>query len=109
MPDPDHALRMAANEAARRLSHRFDDLVPLRELRAGRRQEGPAALTLTTAPIAPGKVRPYDDELDATNRTIIYHYRSGSIDQPDNRALRAAHAEQVPLVYFHGLTPGQYM
>ncbi len=92
--------------------------MPLRELRAGfifeeqrasfgsfqrgiyrsARQRGPAALTLTTAPIAPGKTRPYDDELDATTRTIIYHYRSGSIDQPDNRALRAAHTEQVPLV-----------
>lgn len=129
MPDPDHALRVAANEAARRLSQRYDDIVPLRELRAGfmfeeerasfgsfqrgiyrsARQRGPAALTLTTAPIAPGKTRPYDDDLDATTRTIIYHYRSGSIDQPDNLALRAAHTEQVPLVYFHGLTPGQYM
>ena len=128
MPDPDHALRMAANEAARRLSHRYDDLVPLRELRVGfvfegqrasfgsfqrgiyraRRQSGPAALTLTTAPIVPGKPRPYDDRLEAETRTMIYHYRAGPIDQPDNRALRAAHAEQVPLVYFYGVAAGQY-
>lgn len=129
MPDPDHALRAAANEAARRLAQRYDDLVPLSELRAGfqfdgkrisfgsfqrgihrpKEMQGPAALTLTTAPAVPGKDRPYDDELDPTTRTIIYHYRSGSIDLNDNRALRSAYAEQVPLIYFHGVAPGQYM
>lgn len=35
MDDPDHALRVVANEAARRLSQRYDDLVPLGALRAG--------------------------------------------------------------------------
>lgn len=129
MNDPDHALRLAANDAARRLSHRYDDIVPLSELRRGfifegervsfgsfqrgiyraRRQLGPAALTLTTAPTVPGKPRPYDDELDAETRTIVYHYRDGPIDQPDNRALRAAYEQQAPLVYFHGLAPSQYM
>ena len=129
MADPDHALRLAANDAARRLSQRFDDLVPLRELRAGfqfegrrisfgsfqrgihrpKEMRGAAALTLTTAPVVPGKPRPYDDELDTDSRSIIYHYRAGDVNQPDNRALRAAFAEQVPLVYFHGLAPGQYM
>ena len=57
----------------------------------------------------PGKPRPYDDELDTESRRIIYHYRAGDIDQPDNRALRAAFVDQVPLVYFHGLAPSQYM
>lgn len=129
MNDPDHALRLAANDAARRLSQRYDDIVPLAELRRGftfqgerasfgsfqrgiyrsRQQVGQAALTLTTAPAVPGKPRPYDDELDAATRAITYHYRAGAADQPDNRALRAAYAEQVPLVYFHGLAPSQYM
>ncbi|CAN5526704.1 HNH endonuclease [soil metagenome] len=129
MNDPDHELRLAVNEAARRLSQRFEDIVPLAELRRGftyegertsfgsiqrgiyrsRRQRGGAALTITTAPPAPGKARPYDDSLDADTRTAIYHYRAGPVDQPDNRALRAAYAEQVPLVYFHGLAPSQYM
>ena len=71
--------------------------------------QGEAALTLTTAPVVPGKPRPYDDELDTDSRSVIYHYRAGDVDQPDNRALRAAFVEQVPLVYFHGLAPGQYM
>src|SRR3954453_18518314 len=70
---------------------------------------GPAALTLTTAARVPGKRAAYEDELDIENRAIIYHYRSGPIDQPDNRALRAAFELQVPLIYFHGVAPGQYM
>ena len=100
MADPDHALRLAANESARRLQQRFDDIVPLRELRfqgqrvsfgsfqrgihRPREMRGHAALTLTTAPPVPRKPRPYDDEL------------------------RAAYLEQVPLVYFLGLAPAQY-
>ena len=33
----------------------------------------------------------------------------GAIDQPDNRALRAAHALQTPLIYFRALAPSQYL
>ena len=68
-----------------------------------------AALTLTTAARVAGKQPAYEDELDIEGRAILYHYRDGSIDQPDNRALRAAHTEQVPLIYFRGVAPGQYM
>lgn len=35
-------------------------------------------------------------------------YRAGSVDQPDNRALRAAHGLQARLVYFVGTRPGWY-
>jgi putative restriction endonuclease len=127
--DPDHELRLAAHQRARYLGQRYDDLVPVTVLREGftfrgerisfgsfqrgihrpRQMIGPAALTLVTAPPVPGKQAPYEDELDIENRAIVYHYRSGSIDQPDNRALRAAYEEQVPLIYFHGIAPGQYM
>jgi putative restriction endonuclease len=127
--DPDHDLRIAANQRVRELARRFDDLVPIDALRAGfefegqrisfgsfqrgihkpRQMRGPAALTLMTAAPVPGKPRPYDDELDTENRAIVYHYRAGSIDQPDNRALRAAFEMQAPLIYFHGVAPGQYM
>lgn len=68
---------------------------------------GPAALTLLTAAHKPGQPAPYDDDIDPQTGTILYHYRAGSIDQPDNRALRAAFAEQVPLIYFMGVAPGQ--
>jgi putative restriction endonuclease len=128
-PDPDHELRVVANEQARELGHRYDDLVPVEVLRAGflykgervsfgsfqrgihrpRQMRGPAALTVMTAPRVPGKRPAYEDELDVESRAIVYHYRSGPIDQPDNRALRAAYEMQVPLIYFHGIAPGQYM
>jgi len=43
-----------------------------------------------------------------TPEGLLYAYRAGSVDQPDNRALRAAHELQVPLVYFVGVHPGRY-
>jgi putative restriction endonuclease len=128
-PDPDHELRVAAHQQARKLGQHYDDLVPVAALRAGfehngervsfgsfqkgihrpRQMRGPAALTLMTAARVPGKKAAYEDELDIENRAIVYHYRAGSIDQPDNRALRAAFEMQVPLIYLHGIAPGQYM
>jgi putative restriction endonuclease len=128
-PDPDHELRVAANQHARALGQRYDDLVPIAALREGfefggerisfgsfqrgihkpRQMKGAAALTLMTAAPVPGKPAPYDDQLDADSRSIVYHYRAGAIDQPDNRALRSAFEMQVPLIYFRGFSPGQYM
>jgi putative restriction endonuclease len=127
--DPDHELRVAAHQRARELGQRYDDLVPVAVLKQGfsfrgerisfgsfqkgihrpRQMVGPAALTLMTAARVPGKKAPYEDELDTENRAILYHYRAGAIDQSDNRALRAAFAAQVALIYFHGVAPGQYM
>jgi putative restriction endonuclease len=128
-PDPDHQLRVAANQHARVLAQRYDDLVPIAALREGfafggerisfgsfqrgihrpRQMRGPAALALMTAAPVPGKAPPYDDQLDVEGRSIVYHYRAGPVDQPDNRALRAAFEMQVPLIYFRGFAPGQYM
>jgi putative restriction endonuclease len=64
-------------------------------------QSGPAALSIQTS-----SKSPYDDE--AVEDGFLYAYRAGDIDQPDNRALRAAHELQVPLVYFIGTRPGWY-
>lgn len=64
-------------------------------------QEGEAALAIQTSAKSP-----YDDE--ETPDGFYYAYRSGSIDQPDNRALRAAFAQRVPLVYFVATVPGRY-
>jgi putative restriction endonuclease len=64
-------------------------------------QRGPAALSIQTSAASP-----YDDE--ATDDGFLYAYRSGSADQPDNRALRAAFALRVPIVYFVGTRPGWY-
>ncbi len=64
-------------------------------------QSGPAALSIQTSAKSP-----YDDEILPDG--FLYAYRSGAIDQSDNRALRAAHQLQVPLVYFIGTMPGWY-
>lgn len=122
--DPDHALRHAAHAHAQNLSRAYDDLVPRATLLEGfyfegRRvslgsfqrgihrsalQRGPAALTLFTSPRSP-----YADEIDEASDTIIYAYRSGSMSLADNRALDAAFEMRVPLIYFKGIEPSQYM
>ena len=137
MPDDlDFDLRRAALEHVRVLSQRFDDLIPVDALRAGfsfdgqrvsfgsfysgifrpSQCRGPAALTLTTTPPNLSRDAPYDDGYDAATDSFVYHYRAAR--QPtaaarraadaDNRALRAAHQLAVPVIYFHGIAPGQY-
>jgi putative restriction endonuclease len=127
--DPDLALRQAAITRAQELSEAYDGLVPLAALRHGfqfrgkrisfgsfykgihrpKEMQSPAALTLMTAAEKPGRPRPYEDEIDLDGGAILYHYRSGALDQPDNRALEAAHELQSPLIYFKGIAPGQYV
>jgi putative restriction endonuclease len=120
--DPDHGLRVVAVQRVRELALAYNDLIPLDRLREGfffegervsfgsfqkgihrsSRQRGAAALTLTTS------LRdPYGDEYDPGG-AFRYAYRAGSIDQADNRALRAAFEMQVPVVYFRAMAPGQY-
>jgi len=64
-------------------------------------QRGPAALSIQTSARSP-----YADE--ETDDGFFYDYRAGSIDQPDNRALRAAAQLGVPLVYFVATRQGAY-
>jgi putative restriction endonuclease len=64
-------------------------------------QQGPAALSINTS-----SASPYEDEDTADG--VLYAYRTGDIDQPDNRALRAAFELGVPVAYFVGTRPGWY-
>ena len=64
-------------------------------------QRGQAALSIQTS-----YKSPYGDK--ETPLGYLYAYRDGAIDQPDNRALRAARELQVPLAYFVGTRPGWY-
>ena len=64
-------------------------------------QNGPAALSIQTSANTPYADQVLDDG-------FLYAYRTGDIDQPDNRALRAAHDLQVPLVYFYATRKGWY-
>ena len=121
--DPDLALRQAAVARARELAQTYDDLVPLARLRDGfqfedkrvsfgsfqkgihrsQAQRGAAALTVTTS-----FNDPYADA-PGPGGSFMYAYRSGSVDQADNRALRTAFELQTPLIYFRAFAPGQYL
>jgi putative restriction endonuclease len=79
--------------------------VPFLNLQKGiyraRAQRGPAALSIQTS-----AKTPYDDA--AVAEGFLYAYRAGTIDQPDNRALRAAAALMVPIVYYVAPRPSWY-
>jgi putative restriction endonuclease len=132
----DIELRRAALEHVRELQRRFDDLVPVDALRAGvqfhgrrvsygsfyngifrpREMSGPAALSLVTAAPKAGRAAPYEDALDEATGRFTYRFRdpqgssaaSARQAESDNRALVAAHALSVPVIYFRGIAPGQY-
>jgi len=64
-------------------------------------QEAP--LSITTAPYGP-----YDDAF-GTDGLLRYRYRGIDPNQGDNRRLRFAMANHLPLVYFHGVATGRYV
>ena len=76
-------------------------LTPAKGIFRARAQRGRAALSINTSVDSP-----YEDE--ETDEGFLYAYRAGSVDQPDNVALRTAHELQVPIVYFVGTRPGWY-
>ena len=80
---------------------RIPFLLPAKGIYRSARQRGRAALSVQTS-----SKNPYGDT--ETDSGFEYAYRSGSIDQADNVALREAHLLQVPLVYFVGMRPGVY-
>ena len=62
-----------------------------------------APLSITTAPNGP-----YDDAF-GPNDLLRYRYRGTDPEHHDNRGLRFAMQERLPLVYFHGVVPGRYV
>jgi putative restriction endonuclease len=68
---------------------------------------GPVPLSITTAPERPGRERPYDDSL-GSDGFIRYRYFQTDPEHPDNRGLRRAWRERVPLIYFYGVEVGVY-
>ena len=51
---------------------------------------------------------PYDDRF-GKDGLLHYSYRLGGPNHRDNRGLRTAMREQLPLIYFHGMVPGRYL
>jgi len=52
---------------------------------------------------------PYEDSFDRQAGTLRYAYRGIDAQHRDNRGLRRAMAERVPIVYFHAIEPGSYV
>jgi len=64
-------------------------------------------LSITTSPPVEGQVRPYEDQVRSDG--LLYKYRGTDPQHRDNVGLRNAMQAQVPLVYFHGVVPSQYL
>ncbi len=61
-----------------------------------------APLSITTAPDGP-----YDDAF-GSDGLLRYRYRGEDPNHPDNRGLRTAMENHLPLVYFHSVARGRY-
>jgi putative restriction endonuclease len=62
----------------------------------------PLSITTTTK-------GPYKDSFDSTGNLILYSYRGTDPEFHENRRLRDAMRDQIPLIYFFSTIPGQYL
>ncbi|MGB5936454.1 MAG: HNH endonuclease, partial [Ornithinimicrobium sp.] len=67
-----------------------------------------AALSFRTVYRPVGADRPYEDAAGADG-LIRYKYRGTDPQHPENRALREAMRRQLPLIWFFGVGPAQYL
>lgn len=66
-----------------------------------------SALSIMTTYRAEGSERPYEDEVGGDG-FLRYKWSGTDPDHMDNRGLRAAMIQQVPLIWFYGVGVGQY-
>lgn len=66
-----------------------------------------AALSILTAVPKSGRLRPYDDE-EGPDGLHRYKLRRDSAGSAENESLRVAMREQLPLVWFYGVSPGMF-
>jgi putative restriction endonuclease len=120
-PELDLRVRLAAFQWLRSQSEMSGEVLPRTLLAQGFEFEGirvpllgpqgifkprilsEAPLSITTAPRGP-----YDDAWSSTG-LLRYAYRGTDPAHPDNVGLRRAMQRRLPLVYFYGLAPGQYL
>lgn len=66
-----------------------------------------SALSIMTTYRADGVARPYEDEV-GRDGFLRYKWSGTDPDHMDNRGLRAAMVQQVPLIWFYGVDVGRY-
>lgn len=66
-----------------------------------------AALSIRTTYTPAGRKRPYEDRV-GPDGLLRYKWRGEDVNHAENRALRAAMANQLPLIWFFGVAPGVY-
>jgi putative restriction endonuclease len=66
-----------------------------------------SALSIRTVYTPEGRTRPYEDRV-AADGLVRYKWRGLDPNQADNRALRAAMHERVPLIWFFGVGTATY-
>ncbi len=67
-----------------------------------------AALSIRTVYAPDPARRPYDD-VPGTDGYLRYKWRGTESGHPDNRALRVAMVEQLPVIWFHGVARAVYL
>jgi putative restriction endonuclease len=65
-------------------------------------------ISIYTAPMVEGRPRPYEDEI-GPDGLIRYRYRGTDPAHRDNVGLRLVMQRRTPLIYLHGVVPGQYV
>jgi putative restriction endonuclease len=71
-------------------------------------------LSIRTVFPKPGNRVWYDDQRDVhrqifeSDETIDYAFKGNNIEDADNRWLREAFENRVPIIYFLGIAPGRY-
>jgi putative restriction endonuclease len=131
VPSLDMLMRLAAFEHTRRLNEVHDHLtaaelkpgflfrqerIPLVNPQRGifKPQQMHFLLSIKTVFPKPGAKVWYDDQREVHRQifqgdeTIDYAFMGQNPDAPDNRWLREAYENQIPLIYFLGIAPGRY-
>lgn len=85
------------------------DRIPLIDAQRGIRKPAvlDAALSIRTVYRSEGATRPYEDS-EGADGFIRYKWRGDDANHAENRALRAAMEEKLPLIWFFGVGPGLY-
>jgi putative restriction endonuclease len=131
MPSLDTLMRVAAFERVRRLNEIHDHLtapelkpgflfreerIPLVNPQRGifKPQQMRFLLSIKTVFPKPGGKVWYDDQREVHRQifqgdeTIDYAFMGKNPDAADNRWLKEAYENQIPVIYFLGIAPGRY-